>query len=120
MVRYRGVIWLLATTRAYLLINSAIIASVFSGLFCRSHVFLLRLIDVDLTDIGSKTTDCYSIDHPHGFADTELSPFRGLRQCRPVFGLLNRVYRTCWSCCRCSQSPFRDPTSSLLQDFLNE
>jgi len=42
VVRYSGVIRLLAATRADLLINSAIIASVFTGLFCRSHVALLR------------------------------------------------------------------------------
>ena len=86
MVRYSCVIRLLAATWADLLVNSAIIASVFTGPFCRSHVVLLRLIDVDLTDIGSKTTDCCSTDHPHGSVDTELSLFRGLRQCRPVSG----------------------------------
>ena len=42
VVRYGGVIRLLAATWAYFLINSAIIASVFTRFFCRSHVVLLR------------------------------------------------------------------------------
>ena len=42
VVRYSGVIRLLAASWADLLVNSTIIAGVFTGLFCRSHVVLLR------------------------------------------------------------------------------